>query len=132
MKKNKGTTRKMKQTGGGGINLFGLTGINNNKEIELRKQADKLKEEIRPLFIIMENDIARKALNARMENGDVSAAQELYDQEHPLSMSTNDIAQTYELFDEKAKKLQDIMSEISGIDLNRGGKRKRRKTKKAK
>jgi hypothetical protein len=131
MKKTKGTTRKIKQTGG--VNLFGMNTINKNKETELRKQADEKKEEIRPLFIIMEKDIARKALNDRMENGDVSAAQELYEKEYPWSMSTDDIDEVYKKFDEKAKELEDIMHQISVIDVNKGGKRKRKtKTKKAK
>lgn len=131
MKKTKGTTRKRKQTGGG-MNLFGIDTINKNKVKELRRQADIKKDEIRPLFIIVEKDIARKELNKKMDNGDMTALQEFYEKEYPWSMSTDDMDQTYKLFDEKGKELEAIMNQIAGIDGNKGGKRKRRNTKRLK
>jgi hypothetical protein len=126
MNKTKGTTRKRKQIGRGNIQ-----GNMNNKKIrELRIQADKIRDEMKPFFDRSEKDIERTKLNKKMEKGDIISLQKIFDAPLSDARSTRDIEQNKKMLQEKGEELKKILDEIAILEVNTGGKiKRRRKTK---
>ena len=125
MKRSKKTTQKRKQIGRGNIQ-----GNMNNKKIrELRRQADKIRDEMKPFFDRSEKDIERTKLNKKMEKGDIISLQKIFDAPLSDARSTGDIEQNKKMLEEKGEELKKILDEIAILEVKTGGKIKRRNTK---